>query len=395
VLVAASSASAVAQPGASVRTNVRRASQPVVASRSRTAPPRVARAALTVDEIPEATWREVEPDEQFAALAALDESMGAAIPPYDANCDEFCLPDCGCSPDLAEVGPVLPFYAGFEAVIVKPRFSDNVALTVMEADGASFESFSERQFQYDLEFSPRVYAGWQYSQELGLRATWWQFGQVTSAVTASPPANGFGRIDPPSFGDIDISTVIPSDNFRATSDLDVYTIDLELTKQTQFLAWDLGVGFGIRYAQVEQSYTAELRDDDEVLRGRIHFRHRLEGFGPTVQLNAYRPIASDAGFFCLARGSVLFGDAQSRLEAGEDLDLGNPFRTTQTGVRDDLLSIAEVQVGFRWQSLAKRPYQPFLTVAMEGQVWNGPGSAATDQGSLGFFGFNTGMGVNW
>ena len=90
-------------------------------------------------------------------------------------------------------------------------------------------------------------------------------------------------------------------------------------------------------------------------------------------------------------------DDVSELAAVDDADLTTPFNTSRTTNRDDLLSIGEIQLGFRWQSLARRgqPYRPFLTAAVEGQTWNGAGSATSEDGSLGFFGFSTGAGLMW
>jgi hypothetical protein len=34
-------------------------------------------------------------------------------------------------------------------------------------------------------------------------------------------------------------------------------------------------------------------------------------------------------------------------------------------------------------------------VALEGQFWNGAGNASSEVGNLGFWGFNSGFGVNW
>ena len=136
---------------------------------------------------------------------------------------------------------------------------------------------------------------------------------------------------------------------------------------------------------------------NSLLRGQIDFRHSLEGFGPTISLDAYRPFGSQSGIFCKARGSVLFGDGESRLIAGEDLDLTTPFNTTRTTSRDDLLSIGEVQLGYRWQGrkVSRRAYRPFCSIAMEGQIWNGAGNASSEEGTLGFFGFNVGGGLSW
>lgn len=314
--------------------------------------------------------------------------------------DDCCCIGCGEPVCCETCGPCLlppAWYAGFEATFVKPRFEDNVAFTRMEADGASFESFTDTEFDYDLEFTPRVFVGWQDNSGIGLRATWWQFDHAAATETANPPANGFGAITHPAFGSVDNSSVIPTDTFSAASDLNAYTIDLEATREKQFSAWDVSVAGGIRYAYSEQSYSAELRDNADTFRGSIDFRQSIEGFGPTISLSAYRPIATDAGIFCKARGSVLFGDGESTLTAVEDADLTTPFNTSRTTGGDDLLSIGEIQVGFRWQSLGRRgqTYRPFLSAALEGQIWNGAGNATSEDGALGFFGFNTGAGVSW
>lgn len=337
--------------------------------------------------------KQVEPQGAVELAAYSEPCMcddGCCDPYY--GCDSVgCGDSVSCCPSPVRAC----LYAGFEAVLVKPRFEDNVAFTVMQSDGASFESFSDTQFKYDLEFTPRAYVGWQNNDGIGLRATWWLFDHAAATASASPPANGFGSITPPPFGDVDISTVVPTDTLSATTSLQTYTIDIEATRESNFRGWNLGVAGGIRYAFNEQTYLAQTTDDADVLRGQIDFKHSTEGFGPTISLNAYRPIASDAGFFTKARGSVLFGNSEGHMTAGEDLDLTTPFTTTQVTGRDDLLSIGEIQVGFQWQCLSGRVYRPFLSVAMEGQVWNGVGNASSEDGNMGFFGFNSGAGFAW
>jgi len=327
---------------------------------------------------------------------------------YDDWCDcsdDYCTGDClSCSNAVCRsdqwcdfLSQPIQLYAGYEATFVKPRFDSNVAFTVMEADGASFESFTDVQFDYDLEFTPRAFVGWRRQGGVGLRATWWQFDHEAAVAAANPPANGFGAITHPEFGSVDISTTIPTDVFSAATNLNAYTIDLEATNESRFGAWDVNVAGGVRYAFVEQSYLAQLRGDANVLRGSIDFRQSIKGIGPTISLGAYRPIASDAGFFCQARGSALLGDGESALAAVEDADLANPFATTLVSARDDLLSIGEVQLGFRWQAPYRRDrsFMPFLSIAFEGQVWEGAGSTASEAGAMGFWGFNTGVGMTW
>jgi hypothetical protein len=309
------------------------------------------------------------------------------------GCGDIACGDCVCC--LATHG--LGWFVGFEATYVKPHFEDNPAFSVTQSDGATNESIEEVDFNYDLVFNPRVFVGWQNCDGFGAKVTWWQFDHSADSLSDSPPANGFGEIAPPSFGDVDISSNVPTDVFTAGSDLKVYAIDLEGTRQASLGCWNIGVGGGVRYAFAEQHYLAQTRDSGNDLRGEIDYQHSIEGIGPTISLDAHRILTPTLSTFCKARGSVLFGDGESRLEAGEDLDLANSFTTTSTTSRDDVLSIAEVQVGVRWQA---RPNQyriliPFFSAAFEGQVWNGAGSATSEDGNLGFLGFNTGFGVGW
>jgi|GEM_PF-2246857 len=125
-------------------------------------------------------------------------------------CDDVCT-GCGdpCCGDCVGYSPGQFLYVGFEATLVKPRFESNEAFTVMNSDGALFESFNETEFDYDMEFTPRVFVGWQRSDGIGLRVTWWQFDHSATNLSANPPANGFGEVAAPPFGDVEISSNNP------------------------------------------------------------------------------------------------------------------------------------------------------------------------------------------
>lgn len=301
---------------------------------------------------------------------------------------------CGCS---CEPSSGNGWTAGFEATVLQPRFSSNIAFTRMEADGATFETFTDTEFDYGLEFSPRVFVGYEACGGLGFRATWWQFNHNPDALSTQPPANGFGDVTTPPFGDIDISSNIPTDTMSAASGLNAYTIDLEATQSKSVGCWSLGVAGGLRYASAEQTYLAQLRNTNDVLRGEIDYRHSTSGIGPTISLAAQRPIACNVHWFVRGRGSLLFGDTKTNLHGGEDLDLENPFTTTKNTSSDSLLSIGEAQIGLGWQAAScnGQCWQPFARVALEGQIWNGPGNATTPEGNFGFVGLNAAIGTLW
>lgn len=323
---------------------------------------------------------------------------------YDAGCEpdfcgDVCCGDAACCDAVGcGMGVCAPgcWYTGFEATFLKPHLGSNLAFTITDTTASTVTS-SDTDFDYDLEFSPRVFVGWQRGCDVGFRATWWQFDHDAATATGSPPASGFGELTTPGFRDVDISSIIPTDVYAATTSMNAYTIDLEATKTADFCAWKLGMGCGFRYAYIEQGYLASMTNDTDIELGTIDYRQSIEGFGPTISFEALRPLSCRSGVFCKARGSVLFGDSKSRLVGGEDLNLTTPITTTVTTASDDVLSICELQLGYRWSPAPAHcgGWQPFYSVAMEGQLWDGAGNASSQDGTLGFFGFNSAIGINW
>lgn len=96
--------------------------------------------------------------------------------------------------------------------------------------------------------------------------------------------------------------------------------------------------------------------------------------------------------FGVARGSLLFGDGTSSLTAIEDADLANAFTTRHDTSRDDLLPIGEMQVGLLWTPVIGGTWQPYMHAAFEAQHWGGAGNSYSEDGDLGFYGFNLALG---
>jgi hypothetical protein len=283
--------------------------------------------------------------------------------------------------------------AGFDMVFARPHFENNVAYTVMQSDGVSFESISETEFDYDHVLTPRIWLGYQTPEGVGLRASYWEFDQGAVAPTVNPPANGFGDVTHPAFGGVDISSNVPTDTFSARSGLDAYTLDLEMLLCGELCNWQLLTSAGVRYASISQDYLAQLRNGAGTLVGEIDYQHATDGFGPTMAVQAKRPLFGGLSFVGLARGSLLFDDSRSQLRAGEDLDLVTPFITTRSTVRNDLLPIGELQVGSEWSSGQLSYGEVIVRSTLEGQLWSGVGNATSESGDLGFIGYSIGVGL--
>lgn len=308
-----------------------------------------------------------------------------------AGCDELAS-DPGC----AHYGMLhcTRWSAGVEFTFLQPHFETNPAILRQESNNAGLDTLSETEFDYGTPLSPRVWLETMQGDQLGFRLTYWQFDQAAEGITQSPPANGLGRIQPPPFGNIDLSTTTAGSTLSAGADLNAYTIDVEATEcfNTGLWGW-LGTA-GIRYGEVDQGYQARLVNAAANAQGRIDFRHRVQGVGPTMSLRTSRPFLRSLSVFGLARGSLLFGDGELSLSAVEDQDLANPLTTNRSVDRDDLLPIGEIQLGLQYTPFCGSK-QPYIHLAMEGQVWHGAGSASSEDGSLGFFGLNVALGFDW
>lgn len=135
--------------------------------------------------------------------------------------------------------------AGFEFVFAQPRFSDHVGLVQEEEDLAGNSRIQSLRFEHDFQLSPRTWIAYQTDSDIGLRGAWWQLDSEANTLAAQPPASGFGEISHPELADIDLSSVVPAERLAAQSTLELYAIDLEVTKSSRLRHWDLLFAAGL------------------------------------------------------------------------------------------------------------------------------------------------------
>ncbi len=312
---------------------------------------------------------------------------------YEDGCETCGLGECldSCTSVLRR-----PCWSGgIEFTLLRPHFENNAAFTTLDSDGDTFENFTETQFSHDMQLSPRIWIEALGGESLGFRAIYWQFDHPSAAATGTPPANGFGRITPQPFGSIDLSTTVPGSQFTANSDINAYSVDLELTKTISWGKCGILTSFGVRLAEIEQRYLGNLQDETGAQTGTMNFVHDLSGVGPTVSVRTQRPFTRQLSAFGVARGSLVFGEGTSSLTAVEDLDLDDQLTTAIFSSRDDLLPIGELQVGLQWVPVCNGQLAPYVHVAFESQIWGGAGNASSEDGNLGFFGFNVAVGFDF
>ncbi|MCA9103475.1 MAG: hypothetical protein KDA63_20115, partial [Planctomycetales bacterium] len=236
----------------------------------------------------------------------------------------------------------------------------------------------EHSFDWNSKYSPRVEIGFQPECGLGIRARYWYYDN-----------------------DATFSQLNDTQLVDAQHSLSLDVTDLEVTARK----CDLLLSGGIRYARLDQDYSAQGYDVD-VLLDEVRTTRNFEGVGPTLGVESSSCTRwCGFGLFAKARGSLLYGESSSSFAT----QVGS---TVSTGVvsheRDDLLAIAELQIGVDWQR-SSHWGTLYLSAALEAQYWHNAGSAAAGfvdnvvtyyegagySADMGFLGGTFGAGLLW
>lgn len=312
----------------------------------------------------------------------------------DGCCSLDGCGDCfGCDP----CGYPDVITAGFEFTFLKPYWESNSAFIAQESNGLAFHQ-TDRQFGYQHQLAPRAWLAYACNNGLGIRTGYWQYDNDSARETGLADNNTTlaGPFIAPDSGFLTPQTINDDDTYSAISSLEARTLDLEGTKRGDFCLWALTGSAGVRYAKIKQTYDGEVRDDTDTLTSAVVYNHGFEGVGPTFGLQAVRPLGCRLSLFSAARGSILIGNGQSNLFVREGINTTVPQPTSVLSKRNDLLSIGEIQVGGEYNSLARLGRgQMFVRGTVEGQVWQGVGSASSEDGDLVFFGGTVAVGLKF
>jgi hypothetical protein len=286
------------------------------------------------------------------------------------------------------------------------------------------------EFEYDAGFSPRAEVGVVGNNGFGIRVGWWQFDQVArsrpttdkdktgSTLIGSAPVLGVPGFTSPSAAALKFGVF--NETLRFATHLKTTVVDTEAVQQTQADVWTLLFSGGVRYTYLSEDYSATrfnaagsgksgktkvflIEDSDIVAEG-----HSFAGVGPTVAIDASRPIGT-LGFalYGVARTSLLFGTGKIQSYESSRTDVigsggvkAKPVAYTNLlflndgTERDDLLPVGEVEVGGQWARRLGR-VGVFVRVGLVGQAWWGAGNATSENGNLGLFGMTLAGGFDY
>jgi hypothetical protein len=270
----------------------------------------------------------------------------------------------GADPDAGP--PIRPFEVTLSSGIYlfQPTFQSDPALVVTHFGSPQTQQLD---FSRHMVASPAVWLGLSNGDGWGVRFRWFTLDQNATLVAASGPGEEFSAASPlkvaqkPAFG-----------TALASSELHLDSYDFEATLQMERCKWCLLFGGGVRYAHVDQVYSANITD----IAGNTTLaqsQHNFNGAGPTFSLQGRRPLCGDwLAAYGILHGSVLFGGAGNNyLGSSSATGVNQGFSSHQITV----LPIGELEVGAELSHCFHRA-RAFLQTGFVGQVWWGGGSAS-------------------
>jgi hypothetical protein len=283
----------------------------------------------------------------------------------DPGMGDYCDPGMGdyCDPGMGDCGAWYRPYglsAGAEATYLKPELDD----------GDAIGPFRE----YDYEAAPRIWLHWQAPNGAGVRVRYWHLDAEQRFTFADE------------FDDAAVAATL-------ADDLDVYAIDLELTRAFALFHTECLASLGARHGRLNrhinlQSTNVDLEggggDDVTVISQKGD--RGMEGTGITTALDMRRPIMQSrwAGV-CNVRGSLIWGENELDLSntilevvpvGAGDLDINDFDELRFFGRNGRPMWIGEIQAGGEWNTPLSGAFgggNAFIRLLVEAQWWHLPG----------------------
>ncbi|HEX6987042.1 MAG TPA: hypothetical protein VF170_16810, partial [Planctomycetaceae bacterium] len=175
--------------------------------------------------------------------------------PYAAPCDP-CQPSYPVCPPVCDPCQTVPggvpqggiyhgaggaqrcgWATGFSWVFLRPYYGTNDAFSVTQTTGFG-STTTTRDFDYSLDLSPRVFVEYVGRSDAGIRATWLGFENESDAADFTVPAGSFATTPLGQVADA-------GDRVSAVSEIDLSTIDFDLTQRLQVRRSLINIGGGL------------------------------------------------------------------------------------------------------------------------------------------------------
>jgi hypothetical protein len=286
------------------------------------------------------------------------------------SCDSYCCP------------PPRPLFwvAGVEASFLWPDANSDDAVFEFEDEFGNVDvSHSSHWDGVDtMNLTPRIWLGVQ-GCAWGANVRYWHLRACGG--TADPTLDDDN--DDWSHSNFNWG-VAPDTGFFSDSQLDAYTVDLELTRRFCIGNCASQASLGVRHGslQFSDSVTGLSLDDDARHMAFARSDSYSRGTGVVMGLYGRKPLfpCSCVHWFYNARWSALWGPTSTSAETFAAVMVDGSSAGSVNGAStyvDDTLIIGEIQVGLEWNyALQCLPANAFFRTAVEYQRWDGgPGSS--------------------
>ncbi len=261
--------------------------------------------------------------------------------------------------------PVNRFYSGFEFLWMRAHFDQNVAMIIDPPVGNTLVPFD-----YDFNFTPRTWLGWQGCNGGGFRGTYWRFNdqaatERATAVAGATPVYLFvygagGNLTRNAYADLGETLV-------ANHSLTLQALDLEATQRFGLGPLQCLVGAGVRLADMDQHLRGEVYDATNALWEVVTNDLSFQGAGPTASLQAWRPLgASRFSTYGGVRGALLYCETQQAIYEMKD---GYANELVDVANATEILTNGEMSIGLQYTHCLGPRAQFFVRGSYEAQVW--------------------------
>jgi hypothetical protein len=214
-------------------------------------------------------------------------------------------------------------YANVDFLFLSPKLNAVGFNKIFYFDSPAIQT-AEGNLGSELQFSQRVTVGYEGDQGGGAQVRWFSFDNGDGAAYVGVGEDsGAGPI-----------------NINGLVNIDVDTIDAELTQRGKFRVWDWLATAGVRYARVDiHDQTIDWNGfvTDSAWSGRPGME--FEGAGPTVSVQGSREV--------IWEGFEVFANGRTALLYGET-EIESIFRAGGSLVIEDVFAqVWEVQAGAR------------------------------------------------
>src|SRR5581483_8477385 len=318
-------------------------------------------------------------------------------------------------PDSCKTSGIM---AGATLYFLKPYFQNNVAFSTTTGIGTASPTQTNTDFDWNLGLAPAFWLGWASSSGLGVRGRYFNFDHSSGTQVAglAPGLAASTTIDPapglnPQPGGFNFRSPgvvlgggLGTDALEFSSNLSLMVFDAEATYDWRAGKLAVLLTVGGRYLQLDQSYSAILRNTGAAATElqRLDLDRTFEGGGPTASMQARVDLGwTGLALFGLVRGSMLVGSTRqdstfNRAVTDPGGLVGGSQNVTarRTGSSSSTLPVAELELGLEYGRTFGR-YRPFLRAAVVNQTYFDAGNASGAGGNLSLFGGQLSLGVNY